>query len=168
MVSNQIFTWICEHRTLELQIIIFIVICMYSYFYVCSVLYILFSSCQLALFGYPDWAFSSVLRQMPGCNSHRRSTARTLPKFCVVLCIVCFVLSYVLFVCKYVLYYCHRVSTQLQLTTISYNIIYIISYIISYHIVSQHIIWWLQKLQRMKAKIFLLDNIYCIILTLEI
>jgi len=26
---------------------------MYSY-YVCSVLYILFSSCQLALFGYPD------------------------------------------------------------------------------------------------------------------
>ena len=27
---------------------------MYSYYYVCSVLYILFSSCQLALFGYPD------------------------------------------------------------------------------------------------------------------
>jgi hypothetical protein len=37
------------------------------------------------------------------------------------------VLFYVLFVCTCVLYYCHRVSTQLQLNTISYHII-------SYHI----------------------------------
>jgi len=64
--------------------------------------------------------FSSVVRQMPGYNSQRRGTARTLPKFCVVLCIVCFVSFCVLFVCKCVLYYCHRVSTQLQLTYISY------------------------------------------------
>ena len=45
-------------------------------------LYILFSSCQLALFGYPDRffrAFSSVVRQIPGYNSQRRGTARTLP-----------------------------------------------------------------------------------------
>jgi hypothetical protein len=39
---------------------------------------------------------------------------------CVVLCIVCFVSFYVLFVCKCILYYCHRVTTQLQLTNISY------------------------------------------------
>jgi len=33
------------------------------------------------------------------------------------------VLFYVLFVCKCLLYYWHRVSTQLQLTNISFNII---------------------------------------------
>jgi hypothetical protein len=64
--------------------------------------------------------FSLVVRQMPGYNSQRRGTARTLPNFCVVLCIVCFVSFCVLFVCKCVLYYCHRVDTQLQLN-ISYQ-----------------------------------------------
>jgi len=33
---------------------------------------------------------------------------------------VSIVLFYVLFLCKCVLYYCHRLSTQLQLTNISY------------------------------------------------
>jgi hypothetical protein len=67
-------------------------------------------------------AFSSVVRQMPGKTPQRRGTARNLPNFCVVLCIVYFVLFCVLFVCKCVLYYCHRVATQLQLTNISYII----------------------------------------------
>jgi hypothetical protein len=66
---------------------------------------------------------------MPGYNSPRRGTARTLPKFlccsmycllCVVLCIVCCVLFCVLFVCKCVLYCCNWVVTQLQLN-ISYH-----------------------------------------------
>jgi hypothetical protein len=44
----------------------------------------------------------------------------------VVICVVLllFVLYYVLFVCKCVLYYCHRMTTQLQLTNISYIIIF--------------------------------------------
>ena len=67
---------------------------------------------------YPDWGFSmlfsSVVRQMPGYTSQRRGTARTLPNFCVVLCI-CFVSFCILFVCICVLYYCHWVATQLQL-----------------------------------------------------
>ena len=39
----------------------------------------------------------------------------------VLFCIFCFVLFYVLFVCKCVVYYRHQVSTQLQLTNISYH-----------------------------------------------
>jgi hypothetical protein len=46
---------------------------------------------------------------------------------CSVLDIVFIVLFCVLFMCKCVLYYCHWVSTQLQLSNISYNVI-------SYHI----------------------------------
>ena len=56
-------------------------------------------------------AFSSVVRQMPGYNSHRRGTPHILPKLIVLFC--------VFFVCKRVLYYSHRVSTQMQLTNIS-------------------------------------------------
>jgi len=59
-------------------------------------------------------AFSSVVRQIPGYNSQRRGTARTVPKLIVLFC--------VLFVCKCVLYNCNRVWTQLQLTNISISI----------------------------------------------
>jgi hypothetical protein len=44
-------------------------------------------------------AFSSVVRQMPEYNPQRRGPARTLPNFCVVLCIFCVVL------CIFVLFY---------------------------------------------------------------
>jgi len=41
----------------------------------------------------------------------------------VLFCIFCFIMLFpVLFVCKCVLFYCHRVSTQLRITYISYQI----------------------------------------------
>ena len=84
---------------------------MYSYYYVCSVLLCtLFSSCQLALFGYPDRGFSMFTLSLKA-----NARAPTLPKLTVLFC--------VLFVCKCVIYYCHRVSTRLQLTNISISII---------------------------------------------
>jgi len=46
------------------KLCIFIVMFMYSYRYVCSVLYILFSSCQLTLFGYPDRGFLVLFPQL--------------------------------------------------------------------------------------------------------
>jgi len=36
----------------------------YYYSYVYSVLYILFPSCQLAIFGYPDWCISVLFPQL--------------------------------------------------------------------------------------------------------
>ena len=44
--------------------------------------------------------------------------------FCIVLCIV---------LCKCVLYFCHRVTTQLQLTNISYHIICLEAWRVSFH-----------------------------------
>ena len=53
-------------------------VCMYGFCNVCVLVI-----CIPALFSYPDWGFSvlfsSVVRQMPGYNTQRRSTARTLP-----------------------------------------------------------------------------------------
>jgi len=44
--------------------------------------------------------------------------------------VFCFIVLFcVLIVCEHVLYYCHQVSTQLQLSNISYRIV-------SYHIIS--------------------------------
>jgi hypothetical protein len=48
----------------NIKLCVFIVMFMYSHCYVCSVLYILFSSCQLAHFGYPGCGFSVLFPQL--------------------------------------------------------------------------------------------------------
>ena len=96
----------------------------YCYIYVFLLYIYVSSSCQVALFGYPDWGFSVLFPQLYGkCQGKTRKDGARPPLFQIlfVLCIACFVLFYVLFVCKCVLYYCHRVATQLQLTNISYH-----------------------------------------------
>ena len=104
--------------------------------------------------------FFSAVRPMPGYNPQRRGTARTIPNFCVVLCIVCFVSFCVFFVCICVLYYCHRLATQIAvnkciISYISHHISYhIISYhIVSYHIISYHIILKQRSVNFMQTQI---------------
>jgi hypothetical protein len=96
-------------------------------------------------------AFASVVRQMPGYNSPRQDTARTVPNI--------FMLFYVFFVLWRSVYLCLNVYCTIatgwqpncNLTNISYHIVschiishhiiyHIISYIISYRIISYHII----------------------------
>jgi hypothetical protein len=103
---------------------------------------------------------------MPGYNSQRRGTTRTLPKFLCFSCLFCVALLLimffcVLFVCKCVLYYCHRVSTEFQLTNISYHIsymsyhIYHIIYIIYYILyITYHIVYYISNISYMS---------YCIV-----
>jgi hypothetical protein len=69
---NYVFLLLCLY--------IFTVMLMYSYWHVCSVLYILSSSCQLALFSDPDWGFSMLFPQLYGkcqgktCKDRARPT----------------------------------------------------------------------------------------------
>jgi len=63
-------------------------------------------------------AFSSVARQMPGWNSQRRGTARTLPHYLLFVLFGCYLCCSMYCLCVNV--YCRRVTTQLQLINLSH------------------------------------------------
>jgi hypothetical protein len=129
-------------RVFLLFVHIFLTLSIYSYFCLCILIVVyvfllfvhvflslsMYTYCCLHILrrGYPDWGFSVLFPQLYGkCQgiTSQDGARPALPNCCVVLCIVCFVSFYILFVCKCVLYYRHRVTTQLQLTNISYHII---------------------------------------------
>jgi hypothetical protein len=65
-LSLSIWLYILYTFVISCKLCILIVMFLCSYSYVCSVMYILFSSCQLALFGYPDCGFSVLFPQLWG------------------------------------------------------------------------------------------------------
>ena len=65
----------------------------------------------------------SVLRQIPGWNSQRRGTARTLPHELLFVLFGCYLCCSMYCLCVNV--YCHRVTTQMQLINKSYHIIFL-------------------------------------------
>jgi hypothetical protein len=111
---------LCKFILCELLLNFVPVMCSYCYVYIflllctfCSIYSVFIVPADILRLPWLSFfrSFSSVVRQMPGYNSQRRGTARTLPKLIVFFC--------VLFVCKCIQYYCHWVSTQLHLTNIS-------------------------------------------------
>jgi hypothetical protein len=120
----------------------------YSYFYVMySYCYIVYSFVSLCIIIVMYVVFFLLL-----CYVFLLLCLCNLIVIYVPFCVFCFIVSfYVLFVCKCVLYYCHRVSTQLQLTNISYHhiiyIISIISYIITYQLKDQFLSYITWKLK---------------------
>jgi len=111
---NYIFLWLCLYILIVMLCIL--IMFMYSYcygtYFYCYV-YIFWLSlcilidilCILIMFMYSYCHIFLLLCML----------CMYILFHCVVLCIV---------ICKCVLYYCHRMSTQLQLTNISYHIMY--------------------------------------------
>ena len=98
----------------KLRVRILIIMSMYSYCYV--ILLLLLRLCILIVECYVYvYLLLSVVFMHYYCSIY------LLLLFCMFCSKYCFIVLFcVLFVCKCVLYYCHRVSTQLQLTNISY------------------------------------------------
>ena len=107
-------------KNVFLSVYVFLLLSMYSYCCIC-ILIVVYVFLDAATLTEVFCAFSSFVRQMPGYSQPRRGTSRT--HTIVVLFYVLFVLYRSIYCLCGNVYCCHRVTTQLQLTNISYHII---------------------------------------------
>jgi hypothetical protein len=113
------YCYICVFLLLYLCIFIFIFV--YFYCYICVFL-LIYLCIGIVIFVY-SYCFVCLFL---GILFH-----------CLVLCVVC-----VLFLCICVLYYCHRLSTQLQLTNISYHFLHNTYSLFRSNVVPKFSLYW--------------------------
>ena len=97
---------------------IFIVMYFYCYFYVFLLYVYLPSSCQLALFSYPDWGFPCFFLSCKANARVKQTKTGHGPHSSKMFVLFCVFFLLCRSVCKCVLYYCHRVATRPKLTNI--------------------------------------------------
>ena len=86
----------------------------------------------------------------------------------VLFCVFCFIVLFcVPFVCECVLYYyCHRVSTQLQLTNISYQICWNVEMALQHRYISVRLLDFLNLKSHEISRLIIAPNICCTITVL--
>jgi hypothetical protein len=129
--GNLIVLWLV-HLGMSCNVVVFICFVMCGCVYVCVgfVMCVCFGNMCTSILRLPWLEVCKANARVKHSKTGHGPHSSKLVVICVVLLLI--VLLCVLFVCKCVLYCCHRLSTQPQVTNISYHII--LYRIVSYHI----------------------------------